>query len=454
MTISLLDFMEKYDGKYVDYDGFYGPQCVDLYRKYVEEVLGLEQGEPVCGAKEIWKKHNGMHDKFSPSEKPLAGSIAVWDGDSNNEYGHVGIVVMAGKERFWSFDQNYPLGSPCHVQGHGYNGLLGWMRKKEGVVIPVPPSSGLAKARHIYGVHDSGAEELMSQGGVEGWVVFTHALSSDTFGFDYTGISPHVPIARLNWGYHPRGTIPRSVNDDGFDLVCARWVKQSKGCHRWIIGNEPNHEQEWPYGQRISAGQYAEQYKSCRDAILSLPGHENDEVLVAAVAPWNASMGDWVHYFAEILGKIGVCDGMALHAYTHGHAADLIYSDIKMGPPYQHRHYNWKVYRDFLTAVPVHMRHLPIYITEADPDMAWMDENNGWVYAAYSDINWWNDTGRFLAEYTDPTGNDSVARGVPLNSIQAMCLYRWKNYDKWGMEGKRGVHEDFKDAMGEGYVAG
>ena len=48
------DFFEKYNNKYVDYDGFYGTQCVDLVQYYNKEVVGgsFLAGE---GAADIWK---------------------------------------------------------------------------------------------------------------------------------------------------------------------------------------------------------------------------------------------------------------------------------------------------------------------------------------------------------------------------------------------------------------
>ena len=30
----IIDFFNKYNGKYVDTDGMYGAQCMDLYNKY------------------------------------------------------------------------------------------------------------------------------------------------------------------------------------------------------------------------------------------------------------------------------------------------------------------------------------------------------------------------------------------------------------------------------------
>ena len=91
------------------------------------------------------------------------------------------------------------------------------------------------------------------------------------------------------------------------------------------------------------------------------------------------------------------------------------------------------------------MRHLPVYITEADPDQSWLDVNNGWVQAAYADVDWWNHEGRFKREYTGTCG-------AACNAVHALCLYRWQNYDKWGISGKSQVHEDFRQALEKGYV--
>ncbi|HXF61087.1 MAG TPA: hypothetical protein VNK95_05690, partial [Caldilineaceae bacterium] len=58
----------------------------------------------------------------------------------------------------------------------------------------------------------------------------------------------------------------------------------------------------------ITPALYARCYQLCREAIRQVPGHEDDLVLVAAVAPWNNQTvypgnprGDWVQYFADVL---------------------------------------------------------------------------------------------------------------------------------------------------------
>lgn len=133
------EFLAKYNGKYVDWDGVYGPQCVDLMRQYILEVLALpnDSVKPVVGAKDVYNKFDNIVDNnfFEKIPNTLVaipeeGDIVLW---GNSTYGHVAICIEgAGQNTFRSFDQNYPTGSPCHVQEHNYTSVLGWIRAKDG----------------------------------------------------------------------------------------------------------------------------------------------------------------------------------------------------------------------------------------------------------------------------------------------------------------------------------
>lgn len=191
----------------------------------------------------------------------------------------------------------------------------------------------------------------------------------------------------------------------------------------------------------ITPDLYVRCYRLCRDAIRRVPGHANDQVIVGAVAPWNNQTqypgnpnGDWVQYMQDILRLLGplACDGIALHTYTHGSDPNLIHDPSKMNPPFQNRHFHFYTYRDFMNAIPADMRHLPVYLTETDQDVPWLDQNTGWVRNAYAEINWWN----------QQTGNQQ---------IRALILYRWPNIDRWVIETKPGVIADFRAAMANDY---
>lgn len=314
---------------------------------------------------------------------------------------------------------------------------------------------------YLYGLHDPGGEFLMAQAGVRGWILFTEELGSDPNdhrGHDYSqwASAGYGIIARLNNGYEPNGTIPRSSRYADFSRRVANFVAASPGCHIWIVGNEPNFAVERPgvsldwssnpprivaTGEVILPTLYAQCYTLCRKAIKGLSGHANDQVITAAVAPWNIQTayagnpsGDWVQYQTDVLAALGPtgCDGIAMHAYTHGADPNLIHTSATMNPPFTKRQYNFRVYQDFLNGIPSNMRHLPVYLTEADQNDAWQNVNAGWIQRAYGEIDWWN-------------------RQAGTQVIRSLILYRWPNLDRWGLEGKTALHDDFRQAMTHKY---
>lgn len=320
---------------------------------------------------------------------------------------------------------------------------------------------------YLYGLHDPGGESIMAappgaEQKVFGWILFTEELGSDpndTRGGDYSRWADQGLgiLVRLNHGYEPKGTIPYSSRYADFARRCANFARNSRGCHIWIIGNEMNFPVERPgvlydrsqdpprlaqAGEVITPGLYANCYRQCRTAIRAVPGHEADQVITGAVAPWNPQTpyegnpnGDWTRYQEDLLTILGPsnCDGISIHAYTHGADPKLVYTDAFMNSPFQNRQYNFRTYQDFMKAIPPSMRALPVYLTEADQNDAWRDENNGWVQRVYGEIDWWN-------------------RQTGTQVIRAVILYRWpKGLDKWGIEGKNGVIQDFRQAMTHQY---
>jgi len=282
----------------------------------------------------------------------------------------------------------------------------------------------------IYGLHDEHPTGIMTSG----WVLLTRELGHDPQnhqGEDFSewrarGIEP---LVRLNNGYGSAGTIPLLQYYGDFATRCANFVRSSQGCNKWIVGNESNHSQERPSGVPISSSSYVNCFRVTRGRIKSV-GLEH-MVIPAPVAPWNVETGDWLEYFDVLMQE--EIDGIALHAYTHGSDPSLITSEATMDPPYQDRRYHFRAYQDFLERLPPDKLQLPIFITECDQDVPWLDENTGWVKAAYKEIDQWN-------KYNRPL-------------IHCLCLYRWK-YDKWYIEGKSNVILDFKEAQEFEYQVG
>lgn len=291
---------------------------------------------------------------------------------------------------------------------------------------------------YIYAIH--GDNDLT----YDGYLVLTRAIGadpSDRNGENFRRFG-HECIVRLNYGYGDEGTIPAPNKYADFAQRVAHYVKASLGCHRWIIGNEPNVAWERPGGQPITPAQYAECYTLCRDAIHALQFHNADQVLVAPIGPWNVDTeypgnpsGDWVRYFDDVQYELGVngCDGFALHTYVREQHPRSVVSPARMDAPFEHYHSDFRTYWDWMAAILPRFQGLPCYITEmCVAGKPWENINTGVVRAAYDEIDGWN-----------------ALR--PDRPIHCLALYRWQ-FDQWELWNKLEVHEDFYDAVAQGYT--
>lgn len=135
------EFFAKYNGKPVDFDNYYGNQCVDLYRQYVKECLEYPQSPGVQGAADIWESYLKDHYERidnTPDGIPQLGDIIIWNKQAGGGFGHVAIFDSGNTNNFISFDQNWPVGSFCHFQSHNYTNVLGWLRPNKLVVTETP----------------------------------------------------------------------------------------------------------------------------------------------------------------------------------------------------------------------------------------------------------------------------------------------------------------------------
>ena len=124
--MTLAEFCDKYDDQYIDVDGMYNSQCKDLFSAYNTEVVGCPFY--IYGnANELWD--NAPKEYYSQESSPQKGDVVIW-GTGIGAYGHVAIFVEDKGNTFNSFDQNFPIGSPCHFQNHTYSNITGYLRPK------------------------------------------------------------------------------------------------------------------------------------------------------------------------------------------------------------------------------------------------------------------------------------------------------------------------------------
>ena len=148
------EFIKKYNGKGIDFDGRYGVQCVDLVKSYLKDVFGITAG--------YWGDAHAYYDGFNSHKEltanftrikntadfvPKKGDIVVWSSKLNNGPGHIAIANGEGNTKyFYSYDQNWTgRHDKCTLVKHNYNCVLGVLRPKNQskiVTVSAPFKSG------------------------------------------------------------------------------------------------------------------------------------------------------------------------------------------------------------------------------------------------------------------------------------------------------------------------
>lgn len=150
LSMTIQEFVEKYKGKLVDFDGAYGAQCVDLVRQYFKDVWELpKQPEGVIGAQDFYYKHNErpIQNKLCDCHSyigamlPPVGSVVVFKKASTNQFGHIGICLSADALGMNVFEQDGIANAKAieekrkqkgaYIKRWNYDRLVGWLVKKE-----------------------------------------------------------------------------------------------------------------------------------------------------------------------------------------------------------------------------------------------------------------------------------------------------------------------------------
>ena len=137
--MDLWEFVQKYIKTKVDFDGFAGPQCMDLFRQYGQDVWQIPRTESLGadgGAKDLVLRYN----EFPIEKKHLAlisdkwcgqeGDVAVWGATDKNKYGHVAIVLKAlANGRLLVFEQDGFKQDGAKITWRDNKNIIGYLRK-------------------------------------------------------------------------------------------------------------------------------------------------------------------------------------------------------------------------------------------------------------------------------------------------------------------------------------
>ena len=137
--MTLEEFVKKYKGRKVDFDGVYGAQCVDLFRQYAKEGLDIPEHTGPCatsgGAKDLFLDYNKMpiEKKYfirSTQKNWIPGDVLIWDQSPTNKYGHVAIFLAYLGNGLLVFEQNGITQEGAEIQVRTRDRLLGYLRKR------------------------------------------------------------------------------------------------------------------------------------------------------------------------------------------------------------------------------------------------------------------------------------------------------------------------------------
>lgn len=109
--MTLEKFVKQYEGKKIDYDGYYGAQCVDLVRLYIHSVWSLPQPQNLISAYEAYTRWLRCGDGFNEISwknltKIARGDIVVFPPTDTNPHGHIAIVLDVADDEVLCFEQN------------------------------------------------------------------------------------------------------------------------------------------------------------------------------------------------------------------------------------------------------------------------------------------------------------------------------------------------------------
>lgn len=132
--MALQDFINANSGHALDYDGYYGAQCVDLVNFWARTLGSGPFSGPtalnlVAPAGWRWVAN-------SPSGVPPEGAVVKYNFAPA---GHVSIARAGGNTNsFPSFDQNWNGHHYCEPVTHDYAHVLGWWVKDNPTPNPAP----------------------------------------------------------------------------------------------------------------------------------------------------------------------------------------------------------------------------------------------------------------------------------------------------------------------------
>ena len=281
----------------------------------------------------------------------------------------------------------------------------------------------------LRGVHDRAGADWLVDEGLAGWCLLATYLGTDAQdlhlgGYDAARVRMLVN-ARFSYALDDggQGTMPAPGDLAAFEGAYLETMRRNPAAWAFIYCNEMNNSREWPDGYVLTPEYYVQSFNrvwAAKPAGMRL--------FLGAIDPFNSGWGDWRQCWRWVMDNITDCDGLAMHAYTHGPELGLIeghrqFSDAPLTGVY----YDLRVLESQQEIVPPRFQSKPIVVTETNH----FTRENG-------DIGWDSDTGEWVRQ---------AYRYFAQRGVQGACLFRF-NHNDWRFGDKPQVLEALREVGG------
>lgn len=127
----VIEYVKTLVGGSVDYDGWYGAQCVDLIGHIMQKF---------CGFTPYGNAIDYMSNKMPPGAKRFNGSagiqpgdIPIWKWGPSDPFGHIGFCTAVTSSGTTCIEQNVDgapvgVGGPARIRTRNFDHLVGYIR--------------------------------------------------------------------------------------------------------------------------------------------------------------------------------------------------------------------------------------------------------------------------------------------------------------------------------------
>lgn len=307
----------------------------------------------------------GTWDKVRPTFGGSADDAGIGDLDFRR--------IIAVNPQLWDddlepwYEQHYPGIEYVRVIAQTPEDLVDKLKVLFGIVDPPSPPT----TEFIRGVHDQAGAEWLYQEGIPGWCCIPVYLG--TSAIEYPSLQRFADagirvILNLRYSYAVddggQGSLPAPDEMSDFIDACVKTIKRNSLAWGFVLANEINNPREWPLDFQLSPDYYLSFYNNVYD-------HTPIETRIspAGIDPYNPGWGDWRNTWRYVLERLHGAEFVAMHAYTHSPNLAEIWHDKQFSDaPLTGVYYDLRVLESQKAILPAHLEHLPIVVTETNPD--------------------------------------------------------------------------------------